>query len=131
MELFIDTEFEPAMDFLMSTLDYCIENNVKGWINKKNDHFTAKFFFFGIKINQKRKATDNLCAPSSKIRKITNSIENLLLAVAEDHRMETFEPSSSGLGSLNLGAIEKKKRKLFAEDDEKPKQKKYEETNKN
>lgn len=57
---FENIDFEPALHFLMDTVDICIKNKVYGFINKKNDDFSVQFIYLGLKSESaKRKAEDN------------------------------------------------------------------------
>lgn len=84
---FIDTDFEPAMCFLLDTLDNCIESKTYGWIHKKFGNFAVTFIFRGIKkslANVKRKAVNDVCGPSKKVQKLNISLENLFLDDSQD-----------------------------------------------
>lgn len=88
--LFVDADFEPGMCFLVETSTHCIDNKLYGIFNKKCDNFRVVFIFLGLKTNAtevKRKAEDDLCGVSKKIRKLNDLIENLLL---DDNRDDTI-----------------------------------------
>lgn len=57
---FVNVDFEPAMYFLMDTVENCINNRIYGFINKKNGHFSVQFVLSVVKnMSVKRKAEDD------------------------------------------------------------------------
>lgn len=95
-KLFENTEFESGMGFLIDTLSHCIDNNIHGFISKKNKSFSVAFIFMGLKHNVtvKRKAEAEMCGVPKKISKLNISMENLVLDIADRHGTEEMEPQS-------------------------------------
>lgn len=105
--LFVDTEFEPGMGFVVETLTHCIENRVHGWITKKNKDFSVAFAFLGLKSKSnevKRKAENEPDVVLKKIRKLNVSIENLSLIDSQD---------DSICGAIKLESASEKRRTRF------------------
>ena len=77
---FNDTDFESGMCFLVDTLTDCIDNNIYGFINKRNQFFSVQFVFTGLKTTLgKRKSHDGFDCVLTKMRKLNTSLESLNL----------------------------------------------------
>lgn len=85
---FINTDFEIGMCFLVDVVAECIEKEIFGFINKKNEHFSVQFCYVGLKNKVvKRKAEEDLCGVTKKVSKLSVSLENLLLGSIRDGLM--------------------------------------------
>lgn len=98
-KLFLDTDFEPAMCFLVDTLTQCIETKEYGWISKKFGNFSVNFVFMGLKKNVgaiKRNGVEDFCCVPKKVRKLNVSLENLFLNDDQvDMVLEAVSPKSA------------------------------------
>lgn len=92
--LFVDSDFEPGMHLLDESLNNCIENKVYGFIVKKRGNFSVQFIFAGLKwkaANLKRKPSEELCYEDTKMRKLHNSLENLVLDNQDENAGTSME----------------------------------------
>lgn len=79
--LFDRVDFEPGMYFLADVLSHWIENNKCGFVNAKNENFSVKFVFLGMKSvsGAKRELVGEQSGDLKRMRKLNVSMESLNL----------------------------------------------------
>lgn len=81
---FEDQDFEPGFSFLIDVLANCITHRTHGLIVQRNENFTVRFVFLGLKSNiGKRKANDEVNDKAKRMKTLNVSMENLLLDTNE------------------------------------------------
>ena len=81
---FEDQDFEPEFSFLIDVLANCITNRIHGFIVQRNENFTVRFVFSGLKFNiGKRRANDEVNDKAKRMKTLNVSMENLLLDTNE------------------------------------------------
>lgn len=120
--LFINVAFEPAMYFLMDTVDNCIKNRIFGFINKKNAQFSVQFVLLELKNpSVKRKSEDDQHFDGKKMRKLNASLESLLLDNDTESGSETTDhvvaTKKMNLEKATAGSSGERKRVTTAQND--------------